>query len=70
MIVVRNSGDVSLYNRKTDPEQLHDLTEERPDLVNGYLQKLSAWHNDQSKKIYCDYISAEPPEMYCGPPKY
>ncbi len=53
LIVNRGTGVTALYDTEADPEERQDLSLERPARRQQLLDKLAAWHREQSLAVYC-----------------
>ena len=53
LIVRRTSGTAELFDIARDPDERHDLSADRPDLVDEMMQQMATWHRAEASRFYC-----------------
>lgn len=56
LIVNRVTGLDEFYDRRSDPQERHDLSFERTEEHRALRERLSAWSTEQAKLLYCKVV--------------
>jgi arylsulfatase A-like enzyme len=67
LIVRRTTGSHELFDVARDPQELHDVAADHPDVVRELKAELAAWHADRAHTFFCAVERVEKRAKKPGP---